>query len=267
VSIKQVNQNQVATGSSDNTVKIWDITTKTLINTYNGHTAGINSLVVLPSGLLVSSAGDSTIRVWNTEAQTVSSFNTTTGVNCMRFNPFKSPNGLLAFGMYARFEFYDPITFTLTKTVHTSISYFGLDILQTNGNMIAGGAALAIFSINGSILFYRYNTATIISIKILPDNVTVVMGQTDSNLTLFNLNNNSLGDSVLAHPGSYVYMLELTPDLVYLISGARDSKLNVWSWSTMSLTKVNEFAVINQVFSGAVMQSVYTGKFCLGFIL
>jgi hypothetical protein len=65
-----------------------------------------------------------------------------------------------------------------------------------------------------------------------------------------------------AHTQAYglgVGVLLVTPDLVYLVSGATDSKLILWQWSTMSLTQVKVFTVSGQIFSGAFLASDYAG--------
>jgi coatomer subunit beta' len=55
----------VASGSDDQTVKIWDCHTRKLHQTLHGHTDNVNALLYLSvSRILVSASQDSTIRVW-----------------------------------------------------------------------------------------------------------------------------------------------------------------------------------------------------------
>ncbi len=56
----------MASGSAaDTTIKIWNINTGITIKTLYGHTHSVESLVVLPDGLLASCNSDKTIRIWN----------------------------------------------------------------------------------------------------------------------------------------------------------------------------------------------------------
>jgi hypothetical protein len=55
-------------------------------------------------------------------------------------------------------------------------------------------------------------------------------------------------------------MLALTPDLLYLVSGATDNKLVIWSWSTMSLTQVNAYSVGGTVNAAAIIAATYAGS-------
>lgn len=65
------NNLQVATGSRDRTVKVWDVHDGACLWTAVGHEAPVSALVFKPSngGLLASVGADRTIRVWDIDAQ------------------------------------------------------------------------------------------------------------------------------------------------------------------------------------------------------
>lgn len=56
---------RLASGSYDNTIRIWDIESRRCVATLTGHTIGISSLQVLPDGRLASGSWDNTIRIWD----------------------------------------------------------------------------------------------------------------------------------------------------------------------------------------------------------
>ena len=58
----------IATGSWDDTIRLWDGLTGEYKKTLRGHTGNVNSVAFSPDGLtLASGSGDDTIRLWNVE--------------------------------------------------------------------------------------------------------------------------------------------------------------------------------------------------------
>jgi len=61
----QFDDNIVATGSYDCTIKIWDIDTGECLRTLTGHTECVRALQFDDSGKLISGSVDNTLKVWN----------------------------------------------------------------------------------------------------------------------------------------------------------------------------------------------------------
>ncbi len=56
----------IASGSEDNTVKIWSVEQKKEISTLKGHNGSVNSVSFSPNGMyLASGSYDSNIKLWN----------------------------------------------------------------------------------------------------------------------------------------------------------------------------------------------------------
>jgi WD40 repeat protein len=56
----------LASGSWDNSIKLWDPIRGQELKTFTGHTGGVNSIVFSPDGkLLVSGGFDRTVIVWD----------------------------------------------------------------------------------------------------------------------------------------------------------------------------------------------------------
>ena len=69
----------VVSGSSDHTVKKWDLNTATEVMTFRGHTSPVNAVAITPDGqTVVSGASDNTVRLWNFKKGTeIRTFNDT----------------------------------------------------------------------------------------------------------------------------------------------------------------------------------------------
>lgn len=67
-SLALVNDTLLASGSTDQTIKLWDLHTGRCVRTLEGHTGTVRSLLLAANGSLVSGARDGTVRVWDTES-------------------------------------------------------------------------------------------------------------------------------------------------------------------------------------------------------
>ena len=55
----------MASGSDDNTIKIWNQNTGECIQTLTGHTDSVLSLNLLAANKIVSGSSDKTIKIWD----------------------------------------------------------------------------------------------------------------------------------------------------------------------------------------------------------
>ena len=61
----------IASGSTDNTIKIWDITKAYPLYTLKGHTDSIRALIVINNEYLASSSQDMTIKLWSLSSYSI----------------------------------------------------------------------------------------------------------------------------------------------------------------------------------------------------
>ena len=64
-SVTVLSDGRIVSGSSDNTIMIWNIDTGECEKVLEGHTSSVSSLSVLSDGRVISGSHDKTIRVWN----------------------------------------------------------------------------------------------------------------------------------------------------------------------------------------------------------
>jgi WD40 repeat protein len=261
--IVQINANQVATSSNDSTLRVWDINTGSLINTYFGHTSNVKALTVLPNGLLVTGSDDKTMRLWNMQTQTVTVMTAPGLVRALMFNPTIGSNGtLVASVMNYGLSFVDAATLIQVQGQNLSRTYESMDMLQPSGNVICGYQYLDVYNTTGSLVYsFDYKSSVINKIKPLPDNVTVAIGFTNGSIGLFNSNTSTFGDTMDAHNDN-ICLLSLTPDFLYVMSGGLDSQLILWTWSTMNLKLVRIFSLSEPVCVGLIISTNLKGILC-----
>jgi WD40 repeat protein len=267
VSLVQLSASTVASGSGDNTTKVWNINSNSLVNTYNGQEGQVNSIIVSPSNELVTGGDDSTVWMWSVLTDGGATFSKMNSkVYSLSVHPFNTAfmvvnidNSVNVYNMAANYR--------LNMTITTNRSYTDMQILTPSGNIILAGGYTDVYSYpNGTRLFTFANSpSSAVRLRQLPDNATVVVGRADGQIYLFNSNTSTQGASYAVHTDSIV-MLQVTPDLVYLVSAATDNKLVLWTWTTGSLTQVIMHTVIlsnsdsDTVQSGLILASPFNAS-------
>jgi WD40 repeat protein len=258
----QISQTCVASASNDKTLKVWNMNTNSLVNSYYGQTAQVNTLALWANNQVAAGGNDSRIWLWDMSGGNAnySYITLTAPIYTLKMHPMYS--NLMAINTFNSIILYKMVSgsYIVNKTITTSRTYSDMDILLPSGNVIATGPYTDVYLFSNGTRYYTLtNSVNGCKIKQLPDNKTVVVGRTDGKMSLFNSNTSTQGSNYSVHTGAIV-MLQVTPDLLYLVSGGSDNKLVLWTWALMSLTQVNTYAVSvsGMVKSGVLITPTYT---------
>ncbi|MBS9386977.1 MAG: hypothetical protein HEQ24_23330 [Dolichospermum sp. BR01] len=76
-------------GSSDNTIKIWDVGTETEKFTLPGHSHWVTAIALTPDGkTVISSSSDNTIKIWDLATRKeIATFTGESPINCCAVAP------------------------------------------------------------------------------------------------------------------------------------------------------------------------------------
>ncbi len=127
----------LAGGSHDGTVALWDVASRGIITTLEGHTRRVNSVAFSPDGdLLASGSGDETVRLWDVASQREIAALTTQDGWLVRFVAFSPEGGFVAAATYSiKVELLDVVGGELLETYWTTAQGSSIAFSPDGGTM------------------------------------------------------------------------------------------------------------------------------------
>ena len=189
----------LASGSYDNTIKLWSLPDGTLRHTLDGHASIVNSLVISADGMLLASgSSDNTIKLWSLPDGAL--LNTLEGhTNLVVSVAISADRTLLASGSYDNtIKLWSLPDGTLRHTLEGSASYVHSVAISADGTLLASAGSGQSSGSNGNIKLWS-----------LPDGALL----------------NTFGE-----PYSEVHLLAISADSTLLASGrSGGSTIELWS--------------------------------------
>ena len=178
----------LASGSHDNTVRLWDMDTRTEIGTLEGHTAAVNSVSFSPDGRTLASRGDdNTLRIWNVDTQTqIHTLEGHTGsVESVSFSP--DGQTIASGGKDDIVRLWDVAMRTEIGTLERHTGYVSSVSFSPDGKTIASGShdnTVRLWDVNTQteIGTLEGHTGWVNSVVFSPDGKTIASGGLDVHL-------------------------------------------------------------------------------------
>ena len=227
---------QLVSGSTDGTVKLWDVSTEGITTTFTGHTDAVTSVAFSPDGVLFASASlDNTIKLWNvsTEENIGTLIGHTDAVTSVAF----SPDGtLLASGSDDEtVKLWDVQTHTDIATLEGYLEGYTDAITSVvfspDGTLLASGSsrnAVKLWDVET-----HTNIATLVrywnhtSVSFLPDGTLLASGSQDD-VYLWDVETKEYIGIFKAHTDA-VTSVAFSPDGTLIASGSEDDTIKLWN--------------------------------------
>ncbi|MCF4968572.1 trypsin-like peptidase domain-containing protein [Nostoc sp. CMAA1605] len=229
----------LASGSHDNTIKIWNIATGQAIRTLNGNSFSIvfNSVAFSPDGkTLASGSWDTTIKIWN--VATGQEIRTITGYAPVMGSVAISPDGrtLVSSSFDKTIKIWNITTGQEIRTLNGHSSQVTSFAFSPDGRTLASG------SVDSTIKIWNITTGKEIrtlnghsgwvhSVAISPDGRTLASGSGDNTIKIWNITTGQEIRTLNGHSGK-VFSVAISPDGKTLASGSSDNTIKIWNIAT-----------------------------------
>ncbi len=227
----------LASGSTDKTIKLWNLETGTEIRTLKGHDNFVNSVSFSPDGkTLASGSFDKTIKLWNLETGT--EIRTLKGHDNPIYSVSFSPDGkTLASGSTDKtIKLWNLETGTEIRTLKGHNNFVISVSFSPDGKTLVSG------SFDKTIKLWNLETGTeirtlkghdnpIYSVSFSPDGKTLASGSADKTIKLWNLETETEIRTLKGHDNP-IYSVSFSPDGKTLASGSTDKTIKLWNLET-----------------------------------
>jgi len=223
----------LASGSSDKTVKIWEVVSGRLLHTFGGHTNWVNSAAFSPDGrLLTSGSADKTVKVWEVASGRL--LQTLRGHKDVLSSVAFSPDGrLLASGSTDKtVKVWDVADGRMLQTLRGHSSSVYSVAFSPDGRLLASGSAdktVKVWEVASwqEVRTLHGHTDLVMTVAFSPDGRLLASGSTDKTVKVWEVADGRLLHTLSGHT-NWVYGVTFSPDSRLLASGSRDKTVKIW---------------------------------------
>ena len=223
--------NVLASGSSDKTIRLWQVSNGSLLQILTGHSDQVMSVVFSPDGKTLAGGGwDKTIKFWSTNnGSLIKTLTTIDDISSIAFSP---DGGKIVSGSYG-------FTIQLWQINQDSSIYVITDYngnvqcvaFSPDGNEFAASRGIGLIQLwrtsDGSLeRTLTDHTSSISSVVFSPDG-NILAGGTFKTVQLWRVSDGILLKTFTGHSGQ-VKSVVFSPDGNKLVSGGGDQTIKVW---------------------------------------
>ncbi|RXW16523.1 hypothetical protein EST38_g9336 [Candolleomyces aberdarensis] len=233
---------RIVSGSSDNTIRIWDLATGAQVGEpLRGHTGWVWSIAISRDGSrIVSGSMDETIRIWDaaTGAQAGEPLrghehfviSVAISPDGKRVVSGSADNTIRIWDLETGAQVGEPLRGHTDSVYSVAISPDGKHIVSGSEDSTIRVWDAETGAQEGEPL--RGHTDTVHSVAILPDGKRIVSGSHDETIRVWDAETGAqVGEPLRGHTGD-VNCVAISPDVKHLVSGSDDRTIRIWDLHT-----------------------------------
>ena len=225
---------RIVSGSTDNSIKIWNALSGELINTLNGHDGSVWSVAFSPAGdRIVSGSTDNSIKIWN--ALSGELINTLNGHDGSVYSIAYSPAGdrIVSGSADNSIKIWNALSGELINTLNRHTNSVRSIAYSPAGDRIVSGSfdnSIKIWNAQSGELINTLNghTNSVYSIAYSPAGDRIVSGSADNSIKIWNALSGELINTLNGHDGS-VRSIAYSPAGDRIVSGSLDNSIKIWN--------------------------------------
>jgi tricorn protease-like protein len=228
---------RLASGSWNNTIKLWDVATGQEVRTLSGHNSGVLSVAFSPDGrLLASASGDHTVKLWDVETgQEVRTLREHTDV--VRSVAFSPDGRLLASGSDDHtVKFWNVATGQEVRTLRGHTDEVRSVAFSPDGRLLASASSdqtvkLWDVETGQAVRTLRGHTDWVWSVAFSPDGRLLASASSDQTVKLWDVETGQEMRTLRGHT-DWVWSVAFSPDGRLLASASSDYMVKLWDVAT-----------------------------------
>ena len=237
----------LASGSTDSTIRLWDVTTGENLSTFSGHgLIGAMSISFSPDGkVLASGSGDRVVRLWGVDTEQV--LQTLAGHAALVCSIAFSPDGQIIASSGSGDRTIKMWEVATGKELHTIPTSFVWSLaFSPDGEVLASGSAdggegdgtIRLWEVATGCLLQSLHghTDDVHSVDISPDGMMLASGSYDKTIKLWNLDAGRCVHTLEGH-SDFVFSVCFSPDGETLVSGSADGTVKLWDVASGALLR------------------------------
>ena len=228
---------RIASGSDDNTVKVWDAITGRMSLVFHGHTDQVRSVAFSPDGKWIVSCGkDRTLKVW--DSKTGEEIHTLRGHTTLVWGVSVSPDGqkVVSSGEDSVVIIWDAETGQKDRTLNGHFDQvWTVDFSPDGKRIVSGGfdetVKLWDAKTGGEMLTLSGHSSWVSCVDFRVDGKRVVSSSWDGTVKVWDVETGQETLTLKGHSGS-VFGVSFSPDGKHIVSGSDDKTVKIWDPQT-----------------------------------